>query len=76
MVESEEELVERLRELVKDSAKVLASAEEAARHQSTGDLTAVAEVVGLMHYPLGQVGDEVGGILRHLAARGVRPSSN
>jgi hypothetical protein len=60
--------------LLKDARKITEHLQEASRHHENGDLQAIADVVGLIHYPLGQVSDEVNGLLGYLAAQGIRPS--
>lgn len=73
VTEPDKELVARLRELSKDAREVLSRAEQAEEYCASGDLSAVADTVGLMHYPINQVSDEVRGVLGFLEKRGVRP---
>lgn len=73
MTEPDKELVARLRELSKDAREIASRAEQAEKYCASGDLSAVADTVGLMHYPISQVSDEVRGVLGFLEKRGVRP---
>ena len=76
LADVDSELRERIREIVKDASTIHARALEASEHVAAGDLDGVALVLGLVHYPLSQVADEVAGALDRLAELGVRPGAS
>ena len=63
----------RLREMRKDARKTLDQVEEAIRYHEAGNLQAVADTVGVLHYPAGQVLNEIKDCVEYLASKGIRP---
>ena len=68
-----DDLVARLAELRRDAQKVVDHATEAEKHLDRGDLQSLADVVGLLHYPIGDVGRDVDGVLEALVQIGISP---
>lgn len=70
-----DDLVPRLAELRRDAQKVVDYATEAEQHLGQGDLQALADVIGLLDYPLGDVRRDVDGILGALLQSGIQPGA-
>ncbi|WP_133801157.1 hypothetical protein [Kribbella caucasensis] len=70
-----DDLVPRVAELRRDAQKVLDHATEAEEHLKRGDLQALADVVGLLDYPLGDVRRDADGVLATLHQSGIHPGS-
>jgi hypothetical protein len=68
-----EDLAPRLAELRRDAQKVLDQTAEAGSHFERGDLQALADIVGLLDYPLGAVRSDADGLLEVLGQIGIRP---
>lgn len=67
---------EYLGELERDCQKLLDHAREASEHYANSKPASAAMVLGLMHYPLGHVSEEVSGLLRDLDKReGITPQA-
>ena len=67
------DLSPRLAELRRDAQKVVDYATEAQKHLEQGDLQALANIVGLLDYPLADVRRDADGVLRSLDQSGIRP---
>lgn len=60
-------------ELHKDAQEIVTRVEEAYRHWQAGNHGGAALVLGLMHYPIDQVADEVSGLLGQYREQGITP---
>jgi hypothetical protein len=60
-------------ELYRDARKLVDQIEEATRHWRDKNYPASALVLGLMHYPVGQINAEISGLMKQYRENGVSP---